>query len=591
MCFIGRLLGILVILNISIFGQTIRFEQLKGLSNRVFNVIDYGAKGDNSTDDTSAIQSAITVASTDGGIVYIPRGTYKFSRLTVTKPKVLIKGDGRRISILQSTVTSGKAISFLNATTTSFNGGGMMDCSIYGFANIAQVVPTGTETGIDITAALDITQIVVSSNVATATTTTASGVVAGSTTFVIAGATGDTDLNGSYTVATTPTANTFTFATSGVSNGTYTEASLRVYTAGAWNNMMWRNLEIRFMSNGILTDNEYESRFEDVSVHVVKPATGVNLYVKNGHERWFSRFGTYNPAGSEGLTSIRIAEGSIGDYFYGASLLGSIDGVLLDPAIGYGTSVYGNKAIWGVFTDLYSDSMTTCGVNIAPQASGVVTLWVFNNTWTSAVTKGFCIAAGSGTVTNIQINGGRIRSSDNGIHNVGGSFVQIRGANIDANGGHGIYNSSGTGLDVKDNTITNTTGWGVYITGATDQYSITGNSFNTNTAGTIFDDTGLLNRWIGNNQGVDQTGDPIASSATITIGVKPLIALSGTTTVTTINAAPNWGNRVIYIMATDASPATPTLNTGGNIYSAVTLAQNEIATCIYSTVDSKWHCK
>lgn len=42
----------------------------------IYNVKSYGAKGDGSTDDTAKIADAITAASTNGGIVYFPPGTY-----------------------------------------------------------------------------------------------------------------------------------------------------------------------------------------------------------------------------------------------------------------------------------------------------------------------------------------------------------------------------------------------------------------------------------------------------------------------------------------------------------------------------------
>lgn len=50
-----------------------------------FNVKDYGAEGDGSTDDTAAIQAAINAASVAGGTVFFPAGTYCISsQLTVS---------------------------------------------------------------------------------------------------------------------------------------------------------------------------------------------------------------------------------------------------------------------------------------------------------------------------------------------------------------------------------------------------------------------------------------------------------------------------------------------------------------------------
>lgn len=74
-----------------------------------------------------------------------------------------------------------------------------------------------------------LTSIVVSTNTATATTSTNHGLAVGNRVSV-RGATVDTDLNGDYIVATVPSATTFTFTTANVANATYTDATMILYT-------------------------------------------------------------------------------------------------------------------------------------------------------------------------------------------------------------------------------------------------------------------------------------------------------------------------------------------------------------------------
>jgi polygalacturonase len=57
-----------------------------------YNVIDYGAKGSDTFDDTAAIQKAINyINSIGGGTVYIPDGTYYINTSTPIKPKSNVK--------------------------------------------------------------------------------------------------------------------------------------------------------------------------------------------------------------------------------------------------------------------------------------------------------------------------------------------------------------------------------------------------------------------------------------------------------------------------------------------------------------------
>lgn len=68
----------------------------------IYNVKRFGAVGDNSTDDTASIQSAIDTASADGGgTVYLPPGTFRLSSKDTTlancltpKSNVLVRGAG-----------------------------------------------------------------------------------------------------------------------------------------------------------------------------------------------------------------------------------------------------------------------------------------------------------------------------------------------------------------------------------------------------------------------------------------------------------------------------------------------------------------
>ena len=75
----------------------------------VFNVksAKYGAKGDNSTDDTTAISAAITdaaaaVGAGTGGVVFLPRGTYVVNSTLTLPSTVRLVGSGRSATIIKA---------------------------------------------------------------------------------------------------------------------------------------------------------------------------------------------------------------------------------------------------------------------------------------------------------------------------------------------------------------------------------------------------------------------------------------------------------------------------------------------------------
>ncbi len=96
--------------------------------NDVVSVKDFGAKGDGVTDDTAAIQAAITANA--GGVIFFPAGVYKItSTILVSANSTRLVGDERRARILNE--GTGDAIKFYSTTTaqTDFLSG----CGISGF--------------------------------------------------------------------------------------------------------------------------------------------------------------------------------------------------------------------------------------------------------------------------------------------------------------------------------------------------------------------------------------------------------------------------------------------------------------------------
>ena len=93
------------------------------IEGAVINVRDYGAKGDGVTDDTAAIQAAITAAGTgNGNTVYIPAGTYICSAPINMAKYVTLQGAGQIATNLKWNTTGIglRMISPINASTGVF---------------------------------------------------------------------------------------------------------------------------------------------------------------------------------------------------------------------------------------------------------------------------------------------------------------------------------------------------------------------------------------------------------------------------------------------------------------------------------------
>ena len=89
----------------------------------IVSVKDFGAKGDGTTDDTAAIQAAITYANSIGGaIVWLPPGTYKTTSTLAMAKYVTLQGPGKHAGVVSynGTADAVKMSSPINSSTAVY---------------------------------------------------------------------------------------------------------------------------------------------------------------------------------------------------------------------------------------------------------------------------------------------------------------------------------------------------------------------------------------------------------------------------------------------------------------------------------------
>ena len=117
-----------------------------------YSVRDYGAKGDNSTDDTAAIQATINMARTTGGTVYFPRGIYvittslTYAAIAGADPiyRVHFAGDGIGASLIRQ-INAGDGLTITGYTGSPINP------NLYTHISDLQFVGSGSGQGLTIT--------------------------------------------------------------------------------------------------------------------------------------------------------------------------------------------------------------------------------------------------------------------------------------------------------------------------------------------------------------------------------------------------------------------------------------------------------
>jgi hypothetical protein len=110
------------------------------ISGAYVNVLDSGAKGDNATNDTAAIQSAINaVFAAGGGTVYFPPGTYLVTGLSLnwgsSAVSVNFVGSGQTATVIKKTGVSVDAMFDLSASASDGTYSEFTDMRITGNTN------------------------------------------------------------------------------------------------------------------------------------------------------------------------------------------------------------------------------------------------------------------------------------------------------------------------------------------------------------------------------------------------------------------------------------------------------------------------
>lgn len=287
-------------------------------------------------------------------------------------------------------------------------------------------------------------------------------------------------------------------------------------------------------------------------------------------------------SGTAPLAAIQISHGN-GLQIQDNSVYAAVVGLSIVPGnnqLANWTFSYGNR--W--------DSCSNTGVIIQPTGTGRVQGFFSVNDWAATNTNyGALIGGGGGTVDGVSLTSFRAVNNgqygivlNTGTVNTVFNNVWASGNSTTSSGNYsglvvgagvsqwkvigGIYGPTQTYLDTQNTGIQ-------VLSGSSDHYSIIGANLNGNTVARMIDDGTGLNKIIRDNSGVDDAAPPTVASATsVTIPANgtPVVKISGTTTITTINGG--WNGRRIRMVKTDAGSAT--VGGGGNVPGSHTLSQN-----------------
>lgn len=100
--------------------QTFNAGMLRDKGSAIYDVKAYGAVGDGTTNDITAIQNAVNAANTaGGGHVYFPPGTYKINSSIEAKSNVTLFSYNSSASVLTTTMAEGQHVGLINVTNVN----------------------------------------------------------------------------------------------------------------------------------------------------------------------------------------------------------------------------------------------------------------------------------------------------------------------------------------------------------------------------------------------------------------------------------------------------------------------------------------
>lgn len=128
-------------------GRTLRVRAPSGWPEQVYNVRQYGGRGDNVTDDSDAFRRALEAAERNGGgIVYLPAGTYRLTGTFRLPRRVIVRGGGKDLTWLKWPFTNPTSITdFIPAALTGAGEYGLEELSV--MVRNAQVALRGGSLG------------------------------------------------------------------------------------------------------------------------------------------------------------------------------------------------------------------------------------------------------------------------------------------------------------------------------------------------------------------------------------------------------------------------------------------------------------